>query len=392
MMMVKGKPLGTAGEGRCTALSRGLVAGLTAALLVVALLSGQGLRAANERYVHQVVSDFDEPWAMAFLPDGRLLITEKRGELMLLAEDGTVSAVTGVPEVAYGGQGGLGDVALHPDFAQNGLVYLSYVEPGDGVKGAAVARARLQLENRGGALTDLEVIWRQVPKVSGSGHYAYRILFGPQGYLWISSGDRQKFDPAQDMGGNLGKILRLNHDGSIPADNPFFDRGGVAAEVWSLGHRNPLGMAFDQRGQLWNVEMGPEGGDELNRVMRAENYGYPVVSDGDHYDGRDIPDHDTRPEFSPPAISWTPVISPSSMIFYSGSQLPHWQGSAVIGGLSAQGLVRVEVEGATAREIERVPLGARIRDVEQGPEGAIWVLEDGKRGSEGRLLKLTSAQ
>ena len=390
-MIVDGKSIEQTGRYRVPTFSRGLLAGLSAALLVVGLMSGQALRAAGESS-HLVIADFDEPWAMAFLPDGRLLVTEKRGELMLLTRDGTASAVSGVPEVAFGGQGGLGDVALHPDFAKNRLVYLSYVEPGDEVRGAAVARARLELDGQGGALSNLEVIWRQAPKVTGQGHYAHRILFGPKRYLWISSGDRQKFDPAQDMEGNLGKILRLGDDGSIPADNPFFDRGGVTAEIWSLGHRNPLGMAFDQGGQLWNVEMGPEGGDELNRVVRGANYGYPVVSNGDHYDGRDIPDHDTRPEFSPPTISWTPVISPSSMIFYTGNQLPGWQGNAVISGLSAQGLVRVAIDGATAREVERIPLGARIRDVEQGPEGALWVLEDGKRGSEGRLLKLTLAQ
>ncbi|MCW5580890.1 MAG: PQQ-dependent sugar dehydrogenase, partial [Luteimonas sp.] len=252
--------------------------------------------------------------------------------------------------------------------------------------GAAVARARLAVDAAGGGrLEDLEVIWRQVPKVAGRGHYAHRILFGDDGKLWISSGERQKFDPAQDMASNLGKILRLNDDGSAPTDNPFAAQGGVAAQVWSLGHRNPLGLAFDGSGQLWDIEMGPKGGDELNRVERGANYGYPIVSNGDHYDGRPIPDHDTRPEFGKPAISWTPVISPSSLAFYSGDAFPQWKGNAFAGGLSSQSLVRIQFEGGRAREAERFDMGARIRGVRQGPDGALWVIEDGKGG---RLLKL----
>ncbi len=236
----------------------------------------------------EVNAELDEPWALAFLPDGRLLVTEKRGRLLVVTREGAKSApVSGVPDVDYGGQGGLGDVALHPDFATNGLVYLSYAEAGDGdTRGAAVARARLALDANGGALSDVNVIWRQVPKVSGRGHYGHRLLFDADGYLFISSGERQKFDPAQDLQSNLGKIVRLHDDGSVPADNPFAERGGVTAEIWSLGHRNPLGIAFDSQGRLWNSEMGPRGGDELNLVVRGENYGYPVVSNGDHYSGR----------------------------------------------------------------------------------------------------------
>jgi aldose sugar dehydrogenase len=343
------------------------------------------------------LADFDIPWALEFLPDGRLLVSEQRGALKLYAQDGVITDISGVPEVGYGGQGGLGDVVLHPDFAANDLVYLSYAEPGDGdTRGAAVARAKLSLNDGGGELTDLEVIWRQVPKVDGQGHYAHRIVFGPDGYLWISSGDRQKFDPAQDMQSNLGKILRLNDDGSVPADNPFVnqadDRGGVTAEIWSLGHRNPLGLAFDSAGRLWNVEMGPAGGDELNLVERGANYGYPIVSNGDHYDGTVIPDHSTRPEFNAPAVFWNPVISPSSLLFYSGSEFPEWHGDAFIGGLSSQSLVRIELDGDGAREAERFAMGMRIRAVEQGPDGALWILEDGRegRGGEGRMFRLTA--
>ncbi|UNK42994.1 PQQ-dependent sugar dehydrogenase [Luteimonas sp. S4-F44] len=335
-------------------------------------------------FASTAVASFDEPWALAFLPDGRLLVTEKAGTLKLVTlPDGQAREIAGVPDVAYAGQGGLGDVAPHPQFAQNGLIYLSYAEDGNGGRGAAVARGRLDTE--AGTLEDVEVIWRQVPKVSGNGHYGHRLAFDRDGKLWISSGERQKFDPSQNMASNLGKILRLEDDGRVPADNPFVDQGGVAAQVWSLGHRNPLGIAFDAQGRLWNSEMGPAGGDELNLVKRGANYGYPIVSNGNHYDGRPIPDHDTRPEFEKPAITWTPVISPSSLMFYSGTLFPAWTGNAFIGGLSGQTLVRVEIDGDSAREAERFAMRARIRGVEQGPDGALWVIEDGK---DGRLIRL----
>jgi aldose sugar dehydrogenase len=299
--------------------------------------------------------------------------------------------VSGVPPVSYGGQGGLGDVVLHPEFADNGIVYLSYAESGGrGLAGAAVARAKLALDSAGGGeLENLAVIWRQDPKVNGQGHFGHRIAFAPDGHLYISSGERQKFDPAQDLATNLGKILRLNDDGTVPADNPLVDRGadkgGVTAQIWSLGHRNPLGIAFDSQGRLWNVEMGPRGGDELNHVERGANYGWPIVSNGDHYDGRNIPDHPTRPEFRAPAAFWNPSISPSSLMFYGGSMFSQWQGDAFIGGLSSQSLVRVEFDGTAARAAQDLAMGIRVRQVTQGPDGAIWVLED--RG--GRLLRLT---
>ncbi len=336
------------------------------------------------------VAEFNEPWAMAFVPDGRLLVTEKRGALKLSTFDGKQTGdVAGVPAVEYGGQGGLGDVVLHPDFAANSFVYLSYAEPGErGQAGAAVARARLALNGAGGALEDLRVIWRQTPKVDGRGHYGHRIAFGPDGFLYISSGERQKFTPAQDLQQNLGKIVRLNDDGSVPADNPFADRGGVAAQIWSLGHRNPLGLAFDAQGLLWNVEMGPMGGDELNHVQRGANYGYPTVSNGNHYGGADIPDHSTRPDLAAPAVFWNPVISPSSLLFVSGSEFPAWQGDALIGGLSSTSIVRIEFDaGGTAREAARYRMPQRMRALKQGPDGAIWALEDGRGG---RLLKLTA--
>lgn len=329
-----------------------------------------------------------EPWAMTFLPDGTALITEKRGALKHVdVKTGQLHDIAGVPKVAYGGQGGLGDVVLHPDYANNQTIYLSFAEQGDGdTRGAVVARAKLTLKSDGsGALSDVETIWRQTPKVTGSGHYGHRLAFGPDGKLWISSGERQKFSPAQDMSGNLGKILRLNDDGSVPTDNPFADQGGVAAQVWSLGHRNPLGIAFDAQGRLWEQEMGPRGGDELNLIQRGGNYGYPEVSDGDHYDGRPIPDHVTRPEFVAPKVAWNPAISPAGLMIYNGDRFPDWKGNAFLGGLSQEGLVRVTLNGEEAKEAARYAMNTRIREVEEGPDGSIWLLED---GSKGRLLEL----
>lgn len=340
------------------------------------------------------VAQLREPWAMTFLPDGRLLVTEKAGTLRLVDPSragGEGVAIDGVPKVDHGGQGGLGDVVLHPQFERNSVIYLSYAEAGEGdTRGAAIARGTLTLDDEGGAkLSQMHVIWRQVPKVTGRGHYGHRIVFGPDGKMFVSSSERQKFDPAQDMQSNLGKIVRLNDDGSVPADNPFAAQGGVAAQVWTLGHRNVLGMAFDANGQLWAHEMGPKGGDELNLIERGSNYGYPIVSDGDHYDGRDIPDHATRPEFNAPEVVWTPVISPAGFVIYSGDRFADWQGQGLIGALSGRALVRVAFDGTGAREVARHDMGQRIREVEQGPDGDIWLLEDEREGSGGRLLRLS---
>ena len=334
------------------------------------------------------IASFDEPWAMTFLPDGRMLVSEKGGKLQLVDSKGQKTEISGVPEVAYGGQGGFGDVVLAPDYATSQMVYLSWVEAGEKDKrGAVVGRAKLDLSGQKPALKNLTTIWIQKPKVTGGGHYSHRIAFSPDGdYLFIGSGDRQKFDPAQDMASNLGKIVRLHPDGTIPKDNPFVDKEGALPEIWSLGHRNILGLAFDSEGQLWNQEMGPRDGDELNLVRRGANYGYPIVSEGNHYDGKKIPNHSTRPEFEAPKVAWVPTIAPGGLIFYSGKLFPAWQGSAFIGGLASQSLIRVSFDGDTAKEADRFIMNNRIREVEQGPDGAIYILEDGENG---RMLKLT---
>ena len=371
---------------------------LTITIFVLATTCSQAQ--TNLPFEVTTVATFDEPWAMAFLPDGRMLVTEKKGRLAVVAPDGqSLGAVRGLPDVDYGGQGGLGDVVLHPDFASNGLVYVSYAEGGTGgTRGAAVARGVLTLAERGGRLSGLEVIWRQYPKVVGYGHYGHRIAFDEDGYLWISSGDRQKFTPAQDMQSTIGKIVRLHDDGAVPKDNPFVDYYSVDAfvddegaypEIWSLGHRNPLGITFDLDGQLWVAEMGPAGGDELNRIVRGGNYGYPLVSNGEHYDGRPIPDHDTNPDFDEPVLWWTPTISPGNIMAYSGDVFPEWRGNLFMAGLSSRAIIRVEIDGDDAVEAERFPMGAPLRGIYQGPNGALWVLEDDSREGQGRLLKLT---
>ena len=348
------------------------------------------------------------PWGMAFLPDGRLLITEKPGRLRLYADGKLSEPVSGVPQVAYREQGGLLDVEVDPDFTRNGLVYLSYAEAAEQqpagardvedprfggyfdkddnvLKGGAVARGRLD----GLALRDLKVIWRQVPKTIGRGHFGGRLVFAPDGKLFVLSGERMRFDPAQDPAANLGKVVRINPDGSIPPDNPFAGKAGAQADVWSLGHRNPLGGAIHPTtGRLWINEMGPKHGDELNVPEPGRNYGWPVVSNGDHYDGSPIPDHPTRPDLAAPAFYWHPAISPSGMIFYTGTRFPDWRGNAFIGGLSSETLLRLTLKNDKVDAEERIAVQRRIRDVIQAPDGAVLLLSDGPKGE---LLRLTPA-
>lgn len=365
-----------------------------------ALLLLVGVANAENPFDVEPIAQFDEPWSMAFLPNGDMLVGEKKGRIWVVTQEGVRrGTVRGVPDVDYGGQGGFGDIVLHPKFAANQLLYISYVEGGVGnTRGAAVARGKLAMRGRGATLSQVEVVWRQYPKTVGFGHYGHRIAFDSDGYMFITSGDRQKFTPSQDMQSNIGKIVRLKDDGSVPQDNPFVDHyaenplvddEGVYPEIWSLGHRNPLGIAFDGKGQLWDIEMGPAGGDELNLVVKGGNYGYPSVSNGEHYDGRPIPDHDTDTSFIEPASWWTPTISPGHLMTVRGDQFSAWRGDLLAAGLSSQAIVRIEVDEKKATEVERYDMGARIRSIVEGPAGALWVLEDERRPSQGRLLKLT---
>ena len=341
-----------------------------------------------------VQSTFDNPWAMAFLPDGHSLVTEKAGTLWLLDENQQKRfEVSNVPNVTARGQGGLGDVIIHPDFASNNTIYISYIErdeKDDAFSGAVIERATLTISDSGAKLSDRKLIWRQSPKVTGNGHYSHRMAFSPDGHLFITSGERQKFTPAQNMAMNLGKVLRLNDDGSVPEDNPFYGQGSVTEQIWTLGHRNPLGIDFDEQGNLWAHEMGPRHGDELNFIERGRNYGYPTVSQGDHYSGVRIPNHEDIPIFKSPELAWVPAISPAGFIIYKGDKFSDWNGNGFIGGLSSKALVRVafgkDDEGKwKVEEAERYEWGKRVREVEQDGMGNIYVLED-KEGA--RLIKL----
>ena len=334
--------------------------------------------------VVEVAGGLSHPWGMTFLPDGRMLVTERAGRLRIVSPDGTVSpAVEGVPTVLANGQGGLLDVALDPDVETNGFVYLSYSKPGP--NGSAVtALGRGVLE--GDALTDWTDLFVQEPFVSGRNHFGSRIVFDSEGHLFLSTGDRGQRDPAQDLGTHIGKVLRLNRDGSVPADNPFVGQEGAQDEIWSTGHRNAQSLAIHpDTGELWEAEFGPRGGDELNRIEPGVNYGWPLVSWGMHYDGRPIPDPPTRPEFTDAVTHWTPVISPSGMTFYTGDAFPEWTGSLMISSLSKGGLTRVVIENGAVTHEELIELGARIRDVEQGPDGLLYVLTDLSDGHVWRL-------
>ena len=350
-----------------------------------------------------------EPWGMTWLPDGRLLITEKPGNLRIYSDRTLSAPIAGVPKVAYQGQGGLLDVEVDPSFASNGWVYLFYVEPAERqaagqrppndprlggppdpadtlLKGGAVLRGRLD----GAALRDTQVIWRQVPKTVGRGHFGGRLVFAPDGNLFITSGDRQRFTPAQDRKSNLGKVVRIAPDGSIPKDNPFANgKTGARADIWSIGHRNPLGAAIHPgTRRLWIHEMGPRHGDEINVPEPGKDYGWPAVSNGDHYNGEPIPDHATQPRFAAPLTYWVPSIAPSGFIFYTGSLFPDWKDSALIGGLVTESLIRLTIKDGKVESEERIPMRKRIRDVIQAADGSVLLLTDDK---DGELLRLSPA-
>ncbi|XBQ17278.1 MAG: PQQ-dependent sugar dehydrogenase [Oceanicaulis sp.] len=318
------------------------------------------------------------PWGLAFLPDGRAMITERPGRLRILSKDGALSEpVSGVPEVHNVEQGGLLDVAVDPDFPSNRWVYLSYARPVEGGAVTALGRGRMT----GSGLEDFEVIFSQDRAVDNGKHFGGRIEFDDDGHVFLTTGERYQFDPAQDLSNTLGTTLRLHRDGSIPEDNPFVGEDGADA-IWSYGHRNIEAAAHDGD-RLWVAEMGPLGGDELNRIEPGANYGWPEVSAGSDYDGAPIPDPSTTDRYTRAELTWTPVISPSGMIVYDGDMFGDWAGHALIGGLTANGVVIVDPEAG--EEIARIPMGARIREVTQGPDGSVWVTTDQDDGKVWRV-------
>jgi aldose sugar dehydrogenase len=337
--------------------------------------------------VESVAQGLEHPWGLAFLPDGRMLVSERPGRLRIVAKDGTISEpIKGVPEVFAQGQGGLLDVALDPDFATSGLVYFTYSEPGEGGAGTAVARAKLG----NGNLDNVEVIFRQKPKVEGENHFGSRLAFSPDGKLFVTLGERFTFQPAQDLSNDLGKIVRINPDGSVPKDNPFVGQEGKLPEIWSYGHRNPQGVAIHPvTGKLWEAEFGPFGGDELNIPEAGKNYGWPVVSWGKNYDGSEIPAPPTHPEFTDAIYHWNPVISPSGITFYTADAIPGWKGNLLLSGLSSASMTRLTLDGEKVVGEERIPMGTRIRDVVQGPDGAVYALTDEENGE---ILRLSLAK
>jgi len=366
------------------------------------------------------VAQFDLPWRIAFLPDGRMLITEKIGKLFLVTQDGQKREVTGVPRVLYQNQNGLLGVYLAPSHARDGAIYLTYSEPGPeaGTSSLALARATLKLGADAAALEDLTVLWRDPVKGKG-GQVGAAVAFSPdQKFLFLTAGDRQRFTPAQDPNQPAGKILRLTLDGKPAPGNPMEGRIGAKSvevidppkdteaaktapvvrtvvfegpnltpsETWTSGHRTPYGLAFAPDGRLWELEHGPRGGDELNLIEPGRNYGWPLVSYAVNYDGVPIASPDTRPDLAKPVIYWTPVLAPGSLMFYSGAMFPKWKGSAFAGGLVSKALHRIEVHGASATPAEHWTVGLRVRDVAQAPDGALWLIED---DHEGGLYRVT---
>lgn len=376
------------------------VLSISAAALASCALAQNGespsLSAEEAGLTVEEMGTFERPWAIEFVPGtDTLAITEKAGALKLMkTASGETVTVTGTPEVAYGGQGGLGDIAFLESEAERDdarTIYLSWAEADEAEEnfGAVVGKGLLRCDEDANscAIEDLAVIWRQAPKVPGRGHYSHRIEVSPDGqYLFVASGERQKQTPAQDLSNTLGTIVRLNLDGTPAAGNPFADQGGVTTQIWSYGHRNILGMDFAPDGTLWEVEHGPAGGDELNVVMREANYGWPVRSNGDNYNGVDIPDHTEDDGFAKPAIHWTPVIAPGDMEIYQGAMFAPWQGDALITGLKSEALIHVKLADGKATEAARYTIGGRLRSLDVAPDGSIWVAED---GSEGRLLRVS---
>lgn len=364
------------------------------------------------------VTTLNLPWRIAFLPDGRMLITEKVGALWLITQQGAKTPVANLPASLWKGQGGMLGVFLSPHYARDHNVYLTYSEPGDGGSSLALARARLKIGPDSASLEHLKVIWRDGERGQG-GQFGAQIAFAPDGrYLFLSVGDRQRMTPAQDPDQPLGKILRLTLDGKPAPGNPMAGKTGAAsvpvidpprdteaaknapvvrtytfpgpnltpAETWSSGHRTPYGLAFAPDGRLWELEHGPRGGDELNLIEPGKNYGWPLVSYGKNYNGVPVPSPDTRPDLTRPVIYWAPVIAPGNLMFYKGAMFPQWNGSALASGLVSESITRITFDGeGGAKPVERWDLGHRVRDVEVAPDGALWMLEDAKPGGVFRL-------
>jgi glucose/arabinose dehydrogenase len=371
------------------------------------------------------VATFKLPWRIAFLPDGRMLITEKVGPLWLVTQQGEKTPVENVPEAAYGGQLGMQGVFLSPRYATDHNVYLTYAEPGEGGSSLALARARLTLAEGKASLDGLEVLWREMPKGKG-GQLGAQIAFSPDGqYLFLTVGERQRFTPAQDPNSALGKILRLTLDGKPAPGNPMAGKTGsptltlidpprdteaaktapvvstytfpgpnlTPSETWTSGHRTPYGLAFAPDGRLWEIEHGPRGGDELNLIEPGKNYGWPLVAYAVNYNGSPIPGPDTRPDLAKPVIYWTPVIAPGNLTFYNGAMFPQWKGSALVGGMASLTLNRITFDGkGGAAPAERWIVGHRVRDVEVAPDGAVWIIEDANPGGLFRVTPTPAAK
>jgi aldose sugar dehydrogenase len=397
----------------------GLILGLAATQGHTQINAGTQQSEASVPFTVTQITTLKMPWRIAFLPDGRMLITEKVGGLWIVSQHGAKTPVTNVPAVLHKGQGGMLGVFVSPHYLSDHSVYLTYSEPGKpSGSSLAMAKAELKIEKDSASLESLKVIWRDGERGDG-GQFGAAIAFSPDGnYLYLTVGDRQRMTPAQDPNQPLGKILRLTLNGKPAPGNPMAGKTGAASvpvinppknteaaktapvirtyhfpgpnltpsEIWSTGHRTPYGLAFAPDGRLWEVEHGPQGGDELNLIEPGKNYGWPLVSYAVNYDGLPIPSPDTRPDLTKPVIYWTPIIAPGNLMFYDGAMFPQWKGSALVSGLASEAILRVTFDGkGGAKPAERWKIGHRIRDVEVAPDGALWLLEDDNPGGVFRV-------
>ncbi len=380
----------TALRRACTYLALAVALLPCASFSLMAQVTDAPAAPASKIRVEVVARGLEHPWGLAFLPDRRMLVTERPGRVRIVSREGKLSRpLTGVPKVAATGQGGLLDIALAPDFERSRLVYMSYAEPRDGrANGTSVARARLVGPAGEERFEGVEVIFRQEPSHRGGLHFGSRLVFAPDGKLFVTLGERFEMQYAQDLGRHWGKVVRLEPDGKVPVDNPFVGKEGTRPEIWSYGHRNAQSAAIHPgTGALWVVEHGPRGGDEVNIVERGANYGWPVVGYGIDYSGATIHTAADRAGMVPPIYYWVPSIAPSGMAFYTGDLLPDWRGNLLVGALAGQALHRLVLDGArvVAEEVLIANRRERIRDVRQGPDGAVWLLIDAGDGAIARI-------